>query len=83
MEGHQPDRVPTAIPRQQTRALHPTLGELFARHGTVDQHITTAYGRSGYRLQEFAQYVGVHDAPVSWRLDMLSRELHHCKTPLV
>ena len=65
---HQPDRVLRDIPRQQTRAIRPSLKQLFQRHGNEVQLIAVTYRQYGYRLREIAEHLGMHDVTVSRRL---------------
>jgi REP element-mobilizing transposase RayT len=65
---HQPDRVIREIPRRQTQARRPSLGEVFQRGGGEGRLIYVAYRQYGYRLHEIAEHLGVHYATVSRRL---------------
>lgn len=65
---HQPDRVIKEVPRVQTQAQRPSLGQLFRGTRGRERALLQAYRRYGYRLWEIAQHLGVHYATVSRHL---------------
>lgn len=65
---YQSDRVIREVPRQQTQARRPGLGELFLASRVTARGLRQAYRRYGYRLREIAEHLGVHYATVSRRL---------------
>ncbi len=71
---HQPDRVIREIPRRQTQAKRPPLGEIFQRRGGERTLVAVAYRQYGYRLHEIAAHLGVHYATVSRRLKQAEDE---------
>jgi hypothetical protein len=70
---HQPGGRVAEIPRRQTLAVRPGLGELLGQPGSHERRLLLAYRRYGYRLQEIADYLGVHYATVSRRLARAER----------
>ncbi len=55
------------IPRQHTRPIRPTLGQIFQRHPQPDA-IAAAYRHHDYTLRDIADHVGCHYATISRRL---------------
>jgi hypothetical protein len=68
VKRHQPDRVIKEVPRKQTQARRPGLGELLGKKNDTDKGILKAYGVYGYRMREIAEHLGVHYSTVSRHL---------------
>lgn len=62
---HQPNELLQEFPRFQTLAYRPSVAELFAKRGSRERHIATAYRKYGYRLWEIGNHLGVHYSTVS------------------
>jgi transcriptional regulator of acetoin/glycerol metabolism len=68
VKEHQPDQIIREVPRRQTHAHRPGLGELFGAKANLDAAMIEAYCRYGYRMFEIAKHLKVHYATVSRRL---------------
>lgn len=68
VKEHQPDQIIREVPRRQTQAHRPGLGELFGAKANLDAAMIEAYCRYGYRMFEIAKHLKVHYATVSRRL---------------
>ncbi len=67
-------RVIPKIPRRQTQARRPSLGEIFQQRGQETTLMTVAYREGGYRMHGIAAHLGVHYATVRRRLTQAEQE---------
>ena len=68
VEDHQPGELIREVPRRQTQARRPSLGELFGKKQDAPAAIVVAYRQWGYRMHEIAEHIGKHYATVSRHL---------------
>ena len=66
MDNHY--RLLVEIPRRQSHAHRPGLGELFGAKANLDGAMIEAYRRYGYWMFAIADHLKVHYATVSRRL---------------